>query len=130
MRRLCRQLAQTSLINFTPWNFTSTSTLGPPLWGAATAPIFSKLLQAAAIQEAVKASDLANREQLRKRNVDDLEQQAKGKKGKALLINNINEMEDCGPTSSFGAAYDKQLELESVRVDTERRSASAGATSS
>ena len=37
-----------------------------------------------------------------------------------MLINNINEMEDCGPTSSFGAAYEKQLELESVRVETER----------
>ena len=36
-----------------------------------------------------------------------------------MLINNINEMEDGGPTSSFGAAYVKQLELESVCVDTE-----------
>jgi hypothetical protein len=49
-----------------------------------------------------------------------VEQQAKGKKGKALLINNINEMEDHDPTSSCGAAYEKQLELESVRVETER----------
>ena len=37
-----------------------------------------------------------------------------------MLINNINEMEDHAPTSSCGAAYEKQLELESVRVETER----------
>ena len=29
-------------------------------------------------------------------------------------------MEECGPTTSFGAAYGKQLELEEVRVETER----------
>ena len=37
-----------------------------------------------------------------------------------MLINNINEMEDHAPTSSCGAAYEKQLEFESVRVETER----------
>ena len=84
--------------------------------GGCDSPYF--LETTAAIQEAVKVADLVNREQLCKRN-DDVEQQAKGKKGKALLINNINEMEDYDPTSSFGAAYEKQVEIESVCVETE-----------
>jgi hypothetical protein len=29
-------------------------------------------------------------------------------------------MEECGPATSFGEAYGKQLELEEVRVETER----------
>ena len=36
-------------------------------------------------------------------------------------------MEECGPTSSFGTTYEKQLHLESVRVETVRsRSTSSG----
>ena len=57
---------------------------------------------------------------MRKRNTDELEQEAKAKKGKPVLINNVDEMEECGLTSSFGGTNEKQLHLESVRVETER----------
>jgi hypothetical protein len=42
------------------------------------------------------------------------------KKGRKLLGDSVDEMEECGPTTSFGQAYGKQLELEEVRVETER----------
>jgi hypothetical protein len=43
-----------------------------------------------------------------------------GKKGRKLLKDCVDEMEECGPATSFGEAYGKQLELEEVRVETER----------
>ncbi len=35
-------------------------------------------------------------------------------------MNTVDEMEECVPTSSFGEVYCKQLELDEVRVETER----------
>jgi hypothetical protein len=32
----------------------------------------------------------------------------------------VDEMEECGPANSFGVSYGKQLELQEVRVETER----------
>ena len=37
-----------------------------------------------------------------------------------MLKDCVDEMEECGPATSFGEAYGKQLELEEVRVETER----------
>ncbi len=42
------------------------------------------------------------------------------KKDRKLLKDTVDEMEECGPTTSFGEAYSMQLELEEVRVETER----------
>ena len=42
------------------------------------------------------------------------------KKAMKLLANTVEEWEECDPTTSFGGAYNKQLELEEVRVQTER----------
>jgi hypothetical protein len=41
------------------------------------------------------------------------------KKAKKLLKDTVDEMEECGPTTAFAEAYDKQLDLEAVRVETE-----------
>jgi hypothetical protein len=43
-----------------------------------------------------------------------------GKKDRKLLKDWVDEMEECGPATSFGEAYRKQFELEEVRVETER----------
>jgi hypothetical protein len=109
-------LAQTSFINSTPWSCTFTSTLGPPAWVAAS-PYF--LESAAAIQKAVKAGECNNREELRKRNDKEVVEKAQTKKGRRLLANTVDKMEECDPTTSFGEAYGKQLEVEEVHVDTE-----------
>jgi hypothetical protein len=42
------------------------------------------------------------------------------KKDRRLLANTVDEMEEGDPTTSFAEAYGKQLELEEVRVETER----------
>jgi hypothetical protein len=35
-------------------------------------------------------------------------------------MNTVDEMEECGPTSSSGESYSNQIELEEVRVETDR----------
>ena len=37
-----------------------------------------------------------------------------------MLANTVDEMEECDPTTSFGEAYGKKLEVEEVCVETER----------
>ena len=91
---------------------------GPASVGGSASPYF--LESAAAIQKAVKASECPNRTEIRKRNDKELVEKAQGKKGRKLLADTVEEMEECGPTTSFGQAYGKQLELEEVRVETER----------
>jgi hypothetical protein len=90
---------------------------GPAAVGGCDSPYF--LETAEATQQAVEAGDCSNRDELRKRNDKELQEKAQAKKGRKLLMNTVDEMEDCGPTSSFGEAYSKQLELEEVRVETE-----------
>ena len=86
--------------------------------GGCASPYF--LETAAAIQKAVQVAECSNREELRKRNDKELVEKAQTKKGRRLLANTIDEVEECDPTTSFGEAYGKQLELETVRVETER----------
>jgi hypothetical protein len=68
----------------------------------------------------VKAGECSNREELRKRNDKEVVVKAQTKKGRRLITNTVDEMEECDPTTSFGEANGKQLELEQVRVETER----------
>ena len=91
---------------------------GPVSVGGCVSPYF--LETAAAIQKAVQVAECSNREDLRKRNDKELVEKAQTKKGRRLLANTIDEVEECDPTTSFGEAYGKQLELEAVRVETER----------
>jgi hypothetical protein len=91
---------------------------GPANVGDCTSPYF--LENATVIQKAVKDAECSNRLDLRKRNEKELLEKMQGKKGKPLFKDCVDEMEECGPTTSFGPAYGKQLELEEVRVETER----------
>ena len=91
---------------------------GPASVGGCASPYF--LESAAAIQKAVKEADCTNRLDLRKRNEKEQLEKMEGKKGRKLLKDCVDEMEECGPATSFGEAYGKQLELEEVRVETER----------
>ena len=91
---------------------------GPASVGGCASPYF--LESAAAIQKAVKEAECTNREDVRKRNDKETLEEMHAKKGKKLLKDSVDEMEECGPTTSFGEAYGKQLELEEVRVETER----------
>jgi hypothetical protein len=91
---------------------------GPASVGGCASPYF--LESAAAIQKAVKEADCTNRLDLRKRNEKEQLEKMQGKKGRKLLKDCVDEMEECGPATSFGEAYGKQLELEEVRVETER----------
>ena len=91
---------------------------GPASVGGCASPYF--LESAAAIQKAVKETDCTNRLDLRKRNEKEQLEKMEGKKGRKLLKDCVDEMEECGPATSFGEAYGKQLELEEVRVETER----------
>jgi hypothetical protein len=68
----------------------------------------------------VKDAECSNREELRKRNDKETLEKMHAKKGMKLLKDSVDEMEECGPTTSFGQAYEKQLELEEVRVETDR----------
>jgi len=91
---------------------------GPASVGGCASPYF--LESAAAIQKAVKAAECTNRLDLRKRNEKEQLEKMEGKKGRKFLKDCVDEMEECGPATSFGEAYGKQLELEEVRVETER----------
>ncbi len=73
-----------------------------------------------AIQKTVKADEYSNREELRKRNDKEVVEKTQTKKGRRLIVNTVDEMEECDPTTSFAEVYGKQLELEEVRVETER----------
>jgi hypothetical protein len=86
--------------------------------GGCVSPYF--LESAAAIQKAVKDAECINRDELRKRNDKETLEKMHAKKGKKLLKDSVDEIQECGPTTSFGEAYNKQLELEEVRVETER----------
>jgi len=90
---------------------------GPACVGGCASPYF--LESAAAIQKAVKAGECSNREELRKRNDKEVVEKAQTKKGRRLLANTVDKMEECDPTTSFGEAYGKQLQVEEVRVETE-----------
>ena len=96
---------------------------GPASVGGSGSPYF--LETAEAIQKAVKEAAISNRSELRKKNEEDLGQEAKTKKrkhGKPLLVNSVEEMDEitASSSSSFGAEYQKQLQLETIRVETER----------
>ncbi len=91
---------------------------GPTVVGGCDSPYF--LGAAEAIQQAVETGDHSNRDELSKRNDKELQEKAQVKKGRKLLMNTVDEMKECSPTSSFGEAYSNQLELEEVRVETER----------
>ncbi len=91
---------------------------GPASVGGCASPYF--LESVATIQKAVKEADCTNRVDLRKRNEKETLDKMQGKKGRKLLKDCVDEMEECGPTTSFGEAYGKQLQLEEVRVETER----------
>jgi hypothetical protein len=91
---------------------------GPASVGGCASPYF--LESAAAIQKTVKDTECTNREDLRKRNNKETLEKMQAKKSKKLLKDSVDEMQECGPTTSFGEAYSKQLELEEVRVETER----------
>jgi hypothetical protein len=86
--------------------------------GDCASPYF--LESTVAIQKAVKDAECSNREELCKRNDKETLEKMHAKKGRKLLKDSDDEMEECGPTTSFGQAYGKQLELEEVRVETER----------
>ncbi len=68
----------------------------------------------------MKTDECSNREELCKRSVKEVVEKVQTKKGRRFLVNIVDKMEECDPTTSFGEAYDKQLELEEVRVETER----------
>ncbi len=95
---------------------------GPVSVGGCASPYF--LESAASIQKAVQAAECRNREDLHKRNDKDLVEKAHTKKGRRLLGDTINEVGECDPTTSFGEAYGKQVEMEVVRVETERSAVS------
>jgi hypothetical protein len=90
---------------------------GPASVGGCVSPYF--LESATEIQKAVKDAECSNRDELRKRNDKETLEKMHAKKGRKLLKDSVEEMEECGPTTSFGQAYGKQLELEEVRVETE-----------
>ncbi len=93
---------------------------GPASVGDCASPHF--LESAAAIQKTVKDSECTNGEDLCKRNDKETLEKMQAKKIKKLLKDSVDEMQECDPTptTSFGETYDKQLELEEVRVETER----------
>ena len=96
---------------------------GPASVGGSGSPYFLETVEG--IQKAVKEADISNRSELRKKNEEDLDQEAKTKKrkhGKPLLVNSVEEMDEitASSSSSFGAEYQKQLQLETIRVETER----------
>jgi hypothetical protein len=107
-----------SLHKFHPMELYIYFHFGPASVGGCASPYF--LESAAAIQKAVQAAECSNREELRKRNDKDLLEKAQTKKGKRLLGDTIDEVGECDPTTSFGEAYAKQLDMEAVRVETER----------
>jgi len=80
---------------------------GPASMGGCASPYF--LESAAAIQKAVKEAECTNREDVRKRNDKETLEKMHAKKGKKLLKDSVDEMEECGPTTSFGESYGKQL---------------------
>jgi hypothetical protein len=67
----------------------------------------------------VKVGECNNPEELHKRNDEEAVEKAQTKKDRRLLANTVDEMEEYDPTTSFEEAYDKQSELEEVRVETE-----------
>jgi hypothetical protein len=91
---------------------------GPVSVGGCVSPYF--LENAVAIQKVVKDVECTNHDDLRKRNDKETLEKMQAKKGRKLLKDTVDEMEECGPTTSFGEAYSKQLELEEVCVETER----------
>jgi hypothetical protein len=91
---------------------------GPASVGGCDSPYF--LESAAAIQKAVKSGECTNREEIRKRNDKEMLEKMEAKKGKKMLKDTVDEMEEYGPTTAFAEAYGKQLELEAMRVETER----------
>jgi hypothetical protein len=91
---------------------------GPASVGGCASPYF--LENTVAIQKVVKDVECTNHDDLRKRNDKETLEKMQAKKGRKLLKDNVDEMEECGPTTSFGEAYSKQLELEEVCVETER----------
>jgi hypothetical protein len=91
---------------------------GPVRVGGCASPYF--LESAAAIQKDVKEAEYTNRDDVRKRNDKETLEKMHVKKGKKLLKDSVDEMEECDPTTSFGETYGKQLELEEVCVETER----------
>jgi hypothetical protein len=91
--------------------------LGPTNVGGCVRPYF--LESVPAIQKGVEVAECTNREDLYKRNDHELLEKAQGKKNRRLFRDTVDEMEECGPTTSFGETYDKQLEFEEVCVETE-----------
>ncbi len=67
-----------------------------------------------------KRNDKEFQENLHKRNDKEFQEKVQSKKTRRFLTDTVDEMEECGPTSSFGQAYNRQLELEEMRVETER----------
>jgi hypothetical protein len=68
---------------------------GPASMGGCASPYF--LESAAAIQKAVKEAECTNREDVRKRNDKETLEKMHAKKGKKLLKDSVDEMEECGP---------------------------------
>ena len=93
---MCRLLAQNKLEKFHPMELYLYFHFGLTSGGVCDIPYFLETDEI--IQKTVKSGDVVNREQLCKRNTDELEQQVKVKKDKPLLINNVDEMEECDPT--------------------------------
>jgi hypothetical protein len=73
---------------------------GPGSVGGCTSPYF--LESTAEIQRAVKGGECTNREDLRKENDKETLEKMQPKKGKKLLKDTVDEMEECCPTTSFG----------------------------
>jgi hypothetical protein len=95
---------------------------GPAAVGGCDSPYFLETNEV--IQQEVDAGDCSNRDELSKRNDKELQENTQAKKGRKLLMNTVDEMEECGPTSSFGEEYSKQLDLEEVCVETNARESS------
>ena len=81
---------------------------GPAAVGGCDSPYFLETTEV--IQQEVDAGDCSNRDELSKRNDKELQEKVQTKKVRKLLMNTVDEMEECGPTSSFETCS-KQLEL-------------------
>jgi hypothetical protein len=95
---------------------------GPASMGGCASPYF--LESAAAIQKAVKEAECTNREDVRKRNDKETLEKMHAKKGKKLLKDSVDEMEECGPSlerrMASSSSWNKCVSRPSARASSAR----------
>jgi hypothetical protein len=95
---------------------------GPASMGGCASPYF--LESAAAIQKAVKEAECTNREDVRKRNDKETLEKMHAKKGRKLLKDSVDEMEECGPSlerrMASSSSWNKCVSRPSARASSAR----------